>query len=620
MSDRDPRHDYEVIARRKRPKRLEGVLGQEHVTQTLANAIASGRIAHTFLFSGPRGVGKTSTARILAKALCCTAGEAPTPTPCGRCPPCVEIEQGTSTDVIELDAASNTQVDRVREMIIESLRYRPAGRYKVYIIDEVHMLSTASFNALLKTFEEPPDHVKFVLATTELHKVPITIRSRCQRYDFRLVATATIREHLHAILDEDRVEHDPTALGLVARLADGSVRDGQSLLEQVLAYAGGARVDGELVREALGAVEPVLVEQTFDGLLGRDPELVIRAVADVHARGLAFGRFTASLVDHARDLVVARAMRNPQEILHRTEAEVARLVERAAPHRIEALERLFEQLCRIQDEVARSAQARYALEVGLASLSVEPPQVSTDALLAQLDRLERRLSGPGGGGPGPGAAGRRVPPAEDGSARRRGGPTAEAVSASSSGPGPRRPGASDRGGRPSGSSNPGGPDPAAGSPDVETRFRAFVGLVARKRPAIAGPLNQVRPARFAPEGVVLACDKDFDYDTLTRPDVKRDLGVQASAFFGAPVAFEVVRAGAMASEAPRSLVEVEEDARARRIAEREKRAREHPKVRAVEQELGATIARVEVAEGEPGSPADARAPAARTTRDEETGT
>src|SRR5688572_13201622 len=198
---------YVVLARKWRPQQFADILGQEHVTQTLTNAIGAERIAHAFLFSGPRGSGKTSAARILAKALCCIAQKGPTATPCGVCAQCLEITEGRSTDVFEIDAASHTGIDNVRD-IIDNVRYLPSSaRFKIYVIDEVHMLSTGAFNALLKTLEEPPPHVKFVLATTDVHKVPVTILSRCQRYDFRRIPSTRIAERLSAILTEEKIDH-----------------------------------------------------------------------------------------------------------------------------------------------------------------------------------------------------------------------------------------------------------------------------------------------------------------------------------------------------------------------------------------------------------------------------
>src|SRR2546426_3583669 len=243
---------YQVLARRLRPKRFEEVVGQEHVTRTLQAAIAAGRVAHAFLFTRPRGVGKTTTARILAKALDCERG--PTPEPCNVCSTCREIAEGNAFDVLEIDGASHTQVDKMRDLM-ETVAPQPLkSRFKIYIIDEVHMLSQHSFNALLKTLEEPPPHVKFIFATTDPHKVLSTVLSRCQRYDLRRIGLGELLEQLKKIARTEGVALSDGALALVAREAEGSLRDAQSLLDQVLAAAG-AGADEATVREVLGAAD-----------------------------------------------------------------------------------------------------------------------------------------------------------------------------------------------------------------------------------------------------------------------------------------------------------------------------------------------------------------------------
>lgn len=393
---------YLVLARKWRPQQLGEILAQEHVTQTLTNALTSGRIAHAFLFTGARGVGKTSAARILAKALCCERDGAPTPNPCGVCSMCVEIAEGRATDVSEIDAASNATVQNVRDLI-DGVRYLPArARFKVFIVDEVHMLSGHAFNALLKTLEEPPPHVKFILATTDVHKIPVTILSRCQRYDFRRISLARVAERLSAILTEEGIDHEPSALFAVARESEGSMRDAQSLLEQVLTFADGRRLDAAVVRDAIGVADRAVVEGTLDDLLARRPGSVIGRVREVFDRGLDLKRFGDALVEEARDLLVARLLDQPGTVLDRPADELATLVTRAKSVDAKALERTFRELCAVVETVAKSAYPRFTLEVGLASLAEVPAQVPLGDLVRQLDRIEGQLLG---GSSAPGGAG-----------------------------------------------------------------------------------------------------------------------------------------------------------------------------------------------------------------------
>src|SRR6185295_2362076 len=255
---------YQVLARKWRPQHFDDVLGQEHVTTTLRNAIAQQRIAHAFLFSGPRGVGKTTVARLLAKALNCATG--PIAEPCGTCPSCAEVAAGSALDVVEIDGASNTGVENIRDLN-ENVRYRPAAaRFKIYIIDEVHMLSTAAFNALLKTLEEPPDHVKFIFATTEVHKLPQTVVSRCQRYEFKRIGIAELLARLRRIVDEEGIEASDAALFSIAREADGSMRDAQSLLDQVIVFAGKTLGEAE-VQGALGVADRTILHRVTEAIL-----------------------------------------------------------------------------------------------------------------------------------------------------------------------------------------------------------------------------------------------------------------------------------------------------------------------------------------------------------------
>src|SRR3954471_23238545 len=317
---------YLVLARKYRPQRFTELVGQEHVARTLTNAIAQNRVHHAFLFTGARGVGKTSAARILAKALCCEKG--PTAEPCGVCEPCVEIAAGNSVDVAEIDGASNTGVDDVRALR-EGVRYMPAKtRLKVYIIDEVHMLSSSAFNALLKTLEEPPPHVVFIFATTEAHKIPTTILSRCQRYDFKLIPTARLVAHLGTILGAEKIAFDDDGLRLLARQAAGSVRDGLSLLDQVIAYVGDARISRDVVSEVLGVADRSLLVDVARAVIGRDVATTLRSLAAAVERGIDLGQLARAFLGLLRDIEVVARVAGASELgdlIDATPDEIAEL-------------------------------------------------------------------------------------------------------------------------------------------------------------------------------------------------------------------------------------------------------------------------------------------------------
>src|SRR3982751_4238647 len=296
---------YTVLARRYRSSTFDEVVGQDHIAQTLKKAIETGRIAHAYLFCGTRGTGKTSTARILAKCLNCESSDKPTPNPCGKCNSCLAIARGEDIDVIEIDAASNTGVDNVRDLIANS-QYRPArSRFKVYIIDEVHMLSKSAFNALLKTLEEPPGHVKFILATTEPEKLLPTILSRCQRYDFRNIPTREIAGHLRAICQNEKIEADEDALLLVAKAGAGSMRDALSLLDRLLSI-GEKNLTADMIEQLLGLPRSQLIFDLVQAVGEADTKSVLKRADSIINGGFSVDALIAALVDHLRNLLILK--------------------------------------------------------------------------------------------------------------------------------------------------------------------------------------------------------------------------------------------------------------------------------------------------------------------------
>ncbi|HEX4383752.1 MAG TPA: DNA polymerase III subunit gamma/tau, partial [Myxococcales bacterium] len=353
---------YLVLARKYRPQRFADLTGQEHVVRTLTNALKSGRVAHAFLFTGPRGCGKTTSARILARALNCEKG--PTPEPCGVCGPCVDIAAGSDMDVQEIDAASNNGVDDVRALR-EAAKFLPGrDRYKIYIVDEVHMLSSAAFNALLKTLEEPPGHIKFLLATTDPQKLPATILSRVQRHNIQLVPLSKIVARLREIAQAENVQASDGALSMVARQAQGSMRDALSLLDQLFSAhdpAAGEISDAEAA-ETLGALDTAVVRETVQAILARDAGGALQGVVKAYEQGADMKRLAEELASHARNLVLASLPGVKQDL---PDHELRALAQEAKEHDGAQLARVFELLQLAQDEVAKAASPRHALEVAL---------------------------------------------------------------------------------------------------------------------------------------------------------------------------------------------------------------------------------------------------------------
>ena len=376
---------YEVLARKYRPQSFSELTGQEHVSRTLQNAIDSGRVAHAFLFTGARGVGKTSTARILAKTLNCEQGV--THEPCNVCPQCIEITKGTSTDVFEIDGASNNGVEDVRELR-DSIKYLPShSRYKIIIIDEVHMLSTSAFNALLKTLEEPPEHVKFIFATTEPHKLPVTILSRCQRFDFKRVPVARIITRLREIASSEKVIISDASLGLIARKGDGSMRDSLTAFDQVLAFCDSTVSDEDVVT-LIGAVDPRLLADVSAAVFNGDTQAVLAGVKRVDSVGYNMRKFCQDLIEHFRNLLVIRSVKKPEEILDLADAELEELRQQAAKFSPQDIQRRLTLLIKADGEMAYASFQRLVLEMYLLKAALLVPVVPIDDLIEKLKVLE----------------------------------------------------------------------------------------------------------------------------------------------------------------------------------------------------------------------------------------
>jgi DNA polymerase III subunit gamma/tau len=386
---------YQVIARKWRPQSFAEVTGQEPITRTLENAIEHERLHHAYLFSGARGVGKTTTARLLAKALNCHKAQKPTATPCrtddpDACASCKEISESRSIDVQEIDAASNTQVENVREVIIGSVGFSPArDRFKIFIIDEVHMLSNNSFNALLKTIEEPPPRVAFIMATTERHKVPETILSRCQNFEFRTIATTKILERLRHIADSEKIAIPEEALREIARAGEGSMRDAQSAFDQVISFAGNT-IKKEDVELALGVAGADILMRVIDGIDASRPVEALAVVDDLVMRGHDLRNFCRDLLSHFRDLLVAKVS-GSDELLESAVCDRAELDRQAARFSESDLVRFFHSLSETETKLRTATHPRYQLEVGLVKLMEMRKLQPLSELIERVAALEESL-------------------------------------------------------------------------------------------------------------------------------------------------------------------------------------------------------------------------------------
>ncbi len=375
---------YLVLARKYRPQTFDEVVGQGHVTRTLKNAIKSGRISHAYLFSGPRGIGKTTVARLMAKALNCTEG--PTPDFCNKCPMCTGISEGKLTDVYEIDGASNTGVDDVRELR-ENVRYLPSvGRYKIYIIDEVHMLSINAFNALLKVLEEPPAHVIFIFATTEPQKIPVTILSRTQRFDFRRISSFEISKKLGEISKAEGISVTDGALTIISREAEGSMRDAQSLFDQVIGYAKD-KVAEETVREVLGLSDRRLLFEMAGAVIGRNASLSLSLLEDVYRQGYDIVQYYREFVELVRNILVAKVA-GEKEILDLTKEELDDIVRLGERMSTEELTMIFNILFGAEQVVKTSGDPKIAMELLLIKMARIGSVESIDEIIQRLLDLD----------------------------------------------------------------------------------------------------------------------------------------------------------------------------------------------------------------------------------------
>ena len=383
---------YQVLARKYRPQKFSGVIGQEHVTRTLKNAIEQGRTAHGYIFSGHRGIGKTTVARILAMALNCRSSDKPVPEPCGVCDSCTEIRAGNSVDVIEIDAATNRGIDEIRELR-EAARYRPArDRFKIYILDEAHQITDAAFNALLKTLEEPPGHVVFMLATTQPEDIPQTIRSRCQHFSFRAVRFEEILGQLRDLAAREEIEADEDALALLAEAGDGSMRDALSILDQAIASSDG-RLTAEKVRELVGAATSGVLESVMEAVAKSSSEEVLRLVDRIISEGHSPTHFARQLARFLRNVTVAKVAGSESSLLQISGEERQRVARVAELFSEEDLARHLQIMLRTHAELGYRPEQRFHLELGLLKMAHAQRLLPLEQLLSEVAGSDVRSTG-----------------------------------------------------------------------------------------------------------------------------------------------------------------------------------------------------------------------------------
>jgi DNA polymerase-3 subunit gamma/tau len=557
---------YEVLARKYRPQNFSELAGQEHVSRTLQNAIDSGRVAHAFLFTGARGVGKTSTARIMAKTLNCERGV--THEPCNVCPQCIEITKGTSTDVFEIDGASNNGVDDVRDLR-DNIKYLPShSRYRIIIIDEVHMLSTNAFNALLKTLEEPPEHVKFIFATTEPHKLPVTILSRCQRFDFKRVTLPRIVARLREIADKETVTISDASLALVARKGDGSMRDSLTALDQVLAFCGNS-VSDEDVATLLGAIDRRLLADISAAVFGGDSQGVLAGIKQVDLVGYNMRQFCQELIEHFRNLLVIRSVKKPEEILDLASAEIEELSRQALHVTAQDIQRRLTMLVKAETEMAYASFPRLIVEMALLKATLLPPLVPIQELIDKIRLLE--------------TASVHTPAlpweaTRSAAAPAHARPVESAVAASAARLLP-----------PSPSETPVAPAPAGTGGD----WGRFVAFVNDKEPLAGSVLEHGSPLKQEPGLIEIGFPAGSYYLTAAQ-DAEFIAEVQnhGAAFFGMATTIKVKAIETGVADAPLSVAEKKKSDADQRMEELKQEVENHPLIKEAERVFGSNVTEV----------------------------
>jgi DNA polymerase-3 subunit gamma/tau len=513
---------YLSLYRKWRPETFDDILGQEHVSTTLANAITEDRVAHAYLFTGPRGTGKTSTARILAKALNCEQG--PTPSPCGKCESCLSISDGSSLDVIEMDAASHSKVDETREILAGVPLATAGGRKKVYVIDEVHMLSAGSFNALLKTLEEPPPHVVFILATTEAHKVLQTIVSRTQRFDFRRITAEVLEGLLTRIAREERIEIDEAGIAAVARHAEGSARDALSALDQLSSL--GRPVTAADVEAVLGERGEDALWEVFEAMASGDVGLVFTEVAGQVEAGADIRQVTLAALNHARSLLLVKTAPEAGTLLDLAAADADRLAAQADLFTPATLLRTIDLLGTAIVDMRNAPNHRLLLEVALVRAAAPETDPSATGLLGRIERLERRLGIEGA------AALSAAPPAE------RAAPAQPARQAPPSGA-PQAPAA-----EPAPAPTPAAVPADIGLGHVRDAWDATLQEVNRRSRRVGAFLNPSHPVRFDDGALIVQVQSEFHKDAMSEEKNRRALAEAIHAALGVKPPLRFVARGA----------------------------------------------------------------------------